>query len=89
MDWEVVIWIPIITAIITLVFNVIFHSLKNRLDWFVDKKKFEREYSYNQLRELYLSRYMYKFDEQFSILEILFLEIKRKVEKDVRRVNSG
>lgn len=99
MDADVVIWIPFITAAITLLFNSIFHGLKNRLDWFQDKKKFERDHSYNQLRELYFPlygiiaqseflRYIYKFDEQFSILELPFLEIKRTVRKDIRRSNG-
>lgn len=100
MDWEVVLWIPLITAGITLLLNIIFHSLKNRLDWFVDKKKFERDHSYKQLRELYLSlygiiaqseflRYRYKFNEQFSILELPFLEIQKEIKKTIIDINKG
>ncbi|WP_273851809.1 hypothetical protein [Guptibacillus spartinae] len=57
MDLNTIIWIPILTAVITTAFNVIFHFLKSRLDWFVDKKKFKREHNYNQLKELYLYLY--------------------------------
>lgn len=99
MDIEVVLWIPILTAIITLLFNICFHFFKNKLDWFQDKKKFERDFSYKQLSELYLAlygviaqsefiRYFYKLDEKNSILELPFLEIKRIVEKETFR-NDG
>lgn len=37
--------IMLFTACITLLFTFTFHSLKNTLDWGVDKKKFQREYA--------------------------------------------
>lgn len=47
-------WTAVITAASTLIFNVLFHLLKNQFDWFVDKKKFKRERAYKQLEKLYL-----------------------------------
>lgn len=44
----------VITAAATLIFNVVFHILKNQFDWFVDKKKFRRERANKQLEKLYL-----------------------------------
>lgn len=98
MDAQTIIWIPIITAIITLVFNIGFHSLKNKLDWFVDTKKFKREHNFNQLKELYLllygiivqSEYIRFFSRKYrnsdyDIQDIPFLEVRKtvtKVEKD-------
>jgi hypothetical protein len=57
MALNTIIWIPVITAVITVIFNGLFHYLKNELDWFVDRKKFIREHNYNQLTELYLELY--------------------------------
>lgn len=90
MDIDKIIWIPIITALITLAFNVIFHVLKNNFDWFVDKKKFKREHAYKQLTNLYLELYgviaqseyiRYFLEKQtntkISIYEYPFFEIKK------------
>lgn len=91
MDIDKVIWIPIVTALITLAFNVIFHLLKNNFDWFVDKKKFKREHAYKQLTNLYLElygvviqseyfRYFFekKSDTKISIYEFPFFEMSKK-----------
>lgn len=63
-------WTAVITAASTLIFNVLFHLLKNQFDWFVDKKKFKREHAYNQLTELYFGIYaiilQFEFAKQFK-----------------------
>lgn len=94
-------WIPLITAFITLGFNVTFHLLKNEFDWFVDKKKFKREHGYKQLTELYLElygiivqseylRYFYgKADgKEISIYEVPFFELEIKSTKTKTIINS-
>ncbi|MFD2627442.1 hypothetical protein [Oceanobacillus kapialis] len=82
------IYLTLVTALITLIFNTIFHWLKNKFDWFTDKKKFQREYFYSQLRELYLplyaivaqSEYLRKFHhlDHIPFNEIPFVEIKKE-----------
>jgi hypothetical protein len=57
LDIKVILWIPVISAAITLVFNWIFNYLQNEMNWNIDRKKFKREHSYNQLKELYLELY--------------------------------
>lgn len=57
--------ITLLTAIITLLFNSLFHWLKNKFDWFVDVRKFKREHSYSQLKELYLPAYAVVAQSEF------------------------
>lgn len=47
-------WTAVITAAVTLIFNVVFHILKNQYDWLVDKRKLKRESANKQLEKLYL-----------------------------------
>lgn len=47
-------WTAVITAAVTLIFNVVFHVLKNQYDWLVDKRKLKRESANKQLEKLYL-----------------------------------
>ena len=57
LSFEQMIYLAIITALVTLILNSIFHTLKNKFDWFQDTKKFKREYYYKQLEELYIPLY--------------------------------
>lgn len=89
MDLTVVIWIPIITAIITLVFNVLLQWFQKNMNRSEDKKKFKREHNYNQLKQLYLpiygmvvqSEYIRHFNKKYkkvnySLKEFPFLEVQ-------------
>lgn len=87
------------TAVITLVFNSIFHSLKNRFDWFHDNKKFKRDYYFQQLKELYIplyaivaqSEYLRRFEgfEDMPYDEIPFIEIVKTKSKIVTNLVEG
>mgnify|MGYP000866734145 CR=1 FL=1 len=81
--------VSLLTIGITFGTNSIFHYLKNKLDWFADTKKFNRDNSYDQLKNLYL--YLYSvicqseylrvvFDIKGSHDDIPFLEAEKKKE---------
>lgn len=92
--------VALFTIVITLLANVLFHFLKNHFDWFNESKRFKRDHYYTQLKELYLElygavaqsefmRYFYNFNEQFSFMDLPFLELKNKVEKVVTDLKAG
>jgi hypothetical protein len=62
---EQLVYMTIITAVITLIFNSIFHALKNRVDWFSDTKKFQRDFSFEQLKQLYIPSYAIVAQSEF------------------------
>ncbi|MCM3789442.1 hypothetical protein M3221_13635 [Domibacillus indicus] len=91
--------IAVITVAATFLTNLIFHYLKNKLDLFEDKRKFKREHSYNQLKELYLelygivsqSEYVRYFEKRHSgqetpFEEYPFIELTSKRVKEVRNL---
>jgi hypothetical protein len=86
LSYEDTLKIALCTAGATLIVNTAFHWLKNKFDWFMDKKKFKREYYFIQLKELYLYlygivvqseyiRFFDNLDEDFK--DIPFLEINK------------
>src|SRR5699024_11955532 len=82
------------TAIITLIFNIIFHRLKNKFDWFVDVKRFKRHHYYTQLKAYAIVaqseflRQFYDLDEK-PYDEYPFIEIKKTKSKVVTNLNEG
>ncbi|MDQ0882883.1 hypothetical protein [Peribacillus sp. V2I11] len=69
LSFEQLIYMAIITAlatgIITFFANVLFHYLKNKLDWFGSVKTFKRDYSFEQLKELYIPSYAIVAQSEF------------------------
>lgn len=89
MDYKQTIQVTILTLVLTLAINSIFHYLKSKLDWFVDTKKFKREHSYSQLKNLYLGLYAiicqseylrFFYDIKESHAEVPFLEMSKRKE---------
>jgi len=89
MTFQQTFQITILTILLTLIFNSIFHFLKNKLDWFEDNKKFKREHSYQQLKNLYIELYAiicqseylrFFYDIKGSHKEIPFIEIEKRKE---------
>ncbi|WP_042142803.1 hypothetical protein [Paucisalibacillus sp. EB02] len=100
MNFQESLQIALITIAITFLANLIFHYLKNYFDWFSETKIFKRDHYYSQLKELYLElygvvsqsefiRYFNDFNEQFSFMELPFLELKNKVMKVVTNIETG
>lgn len=90
--------VTVITATLTLSINSIFHYLKNKLDWLTDTKKFKREYSYDQLRNLYLKLYAiicqseylrFFYDIKGSHDTIPFIEIEKRNEIKKKTLDFG
>lgn len=80
------------TIILTLLVNLVFKLLQNKFDFMVDTKKFRRDHSYNQLKELYFEIYaiiiqseflrnFHQIDEFKSLKEVPFIEIVRTLKK--------
>lgn len=79
--------IAFFTMIFTFVANLILQWLKNLFDWFDNSKKFLRDHSYNQLKELYLELYAVVVQSEFlrrfnnvkdSFKNVPFIEIHKK-----------
>ncbi|WP_342538326.1 hypothetical protein MKY15_19695 [Sporosarcina sp. FSL K6-1540] len=81
------------TIILTLLVNLVFKLLQNKFDFMVDTKKFRRDHSYNQLKELYFEIYaiiiqseflrnFHQIDEFKSLKEVPFIEIVRTLKKN-------
>jgi len=91
LSFEQMIYLALITAVVTLIGNALFHTLKNRFDWFKDTKEFKRKYYYEQLKELYIplysivvqSEYLRRFHhlDHLSHDQVPFLEINKKKTK--------
>ncbi|MFJ7756494.1 hypothetical protein ACQKGI_24085 [Peribacillus muralis] len=102
LSFEQLIYMAIITAlvtgIITFFANVLFHYLKNKLDWFGSVKTFKRDFSFEQLKELYVPAYAIvaqsEFLRRFYHLdnepydEFPFIEIKKEKTKIVMDLNE-
>lgn len=87
MNFKQTILITSVATIITFLANIFFHILKNKLNWFENTKKFIRDYSYCQLKELYLELYSiivqseylrYFFEIKGIFEEYPFIEIEKK-----------
>ncbi|MFE4201109.1 hypothetical protein [Aneurinibacillus aneurinilyticus] len=87
MTLEQTIIVAITTAVLTLIFQPIINYTKKWLDVEEDKEKFQREYSFEQLKELYsflyaiiaqseYVRYFFNYADEFDKLP--FIEIKNK-----------
>ena len=90
----------VIGAIIAAVFSVLTTFLNSWIAKSKSKNEFKREHSFKQLKSLYLSlygivaqsefiRYRYKFDEQYSLMEIPFLEVQNSIKKTIINLKEG
>jgi hypothetical protein len=100
LDLQDSIGLAFFTIILTLLTNILFKWLQNRFDFFVETKKFKRDRSYNQLKELYIEAYaiiaqseflrvFHSIDEFRSIEEVPFLEIQRKLKRYKNNLFTG
>lgn len=100
MTYQESLTIALFTIAITLLSNSLFHYVKTKFDLFSENKRFKRDHYFSQLKELYLElygvvsqsefiRYFNDFNEQFSFMDLPFLEIKRTVMKAVTNLETG
>jgi hypothetical protein len=90
----------LIGAIIGAVFSVLTTFLNSLISKNKSRNEFKRDHSYSQLKNLYLSlygivaqseflRYRYKFSEQFSLIDIPFLEVHNTITKTIFNLKEG
>lgn len=100
LNWQSLIITPIILAIITLVFNIALHKVRNQFDFIMDTNKFKREHYYNQLSELYMELYAIVAQSEFlkvfhdlkeikSLRELPFIEIEEKLKSSKKDLFTG
>lgn len=85
LSLENAVLIAFFTMVFTFFSNLILQWLKNRIDWFDDNKKFLRDHSYNQLKELYLelygvvvqSEFLRKFQAKSAFQQVPFIEVQK------------
>lgn len=99
LTFEQMIYLAVITAVITAILNIVFHTLKNKFDWSKETKEFKRNYYFDQLKELYvplyaivaqsefLRRFMGFDDKPFE--EYPFIEVKKTKTQVVANLEEG
>lgn len=79
--------IAFFTMIFTFLSSLVLQWLKNKFDWFDNSKKFLRDHSYSQLKELYLELYSVIVQSEFlrnfnnvqaSFMDVPFIEVSKK-----------
>lgn len=90
--------LALLTAAITLIFNIVFSVIKVRLGLFEERSKLKREHNYQQLTRLYLGLYAivaqseyirYFFNVTGDFNNLPFLEIEtRKIDINLSANNS-
>lgn len=99
LSFEQMIFLALITAVVTAILNTVFHTLKNKFDWSKETKEFKRNYYFEQLKELYIplyaivaqSEFLRRFqgldDKPFD--EYPFIEVKKTKTEVVANLQEG
>lgn len=77
--------IAFFTMIFTFLSSLVLQWLKNKFDWFDNSKKFLRDHSYSQLKELYLelysvivqSEFLREFQAKSPFQQVPFIEVQK------------